>query len=522
MQRRPREPLDVDVVISSDRCMISNHHGRAFIGFAATGPAILLPERLWKWLACPRPKVDKHGRPLVAPYGLRKIEAALQDAGFKAYVIDPDYVAYYARKADVLLIGHHDFFAFGPPSNEWWMLTSREPINRKSFIEFISTPAIWQEKTRRGLRVIVGGPAAWQWEAWPEARKRWPIDTLVEGEAEKVVVKLVEAALRGDHLPSKVVVRPGEEPAVDEIPAIKAPSSVGLVEIMRGCPRGCRFCSVTYKPLRFIPLERIEHEIKVNLNGGVRNVLLHSEDALLYGADGVRPKPEPLLKLHTMVSKYLDAFNAGFSWSHASLAAIKYAEEHGRVVSKIAGLIIDGDVRRFFGVEVGLETGSVRLARRIMPAKASPYRPEEYPDLVEDAFSIMADNNIIPAATFILGLPGETEEDVYATIELLERLKHYPSIIVPMFFVPLGILKGEEPFTKGKIKHYHIEALVTAARHSIRWTEWILERGYVKGIQSAPLRLLLKLAVTYAEWKLQKYVEDHIHHSKVLKATPEK
>lgn len=519
MRGRPREPLDVDVVISSDRCMISNHHGHAFIGFAATGPAVLLPEKIWKWLACPKPKIDGHGRPLVAPYGLRKIEAALQDAGFKAYIIDPDYVLYYVRKASVLLIGHHDFFAFGPPSNEWWMLTGREPINRKSFIEFISNSAIWEEKARRGLKVIVGGPAAWQWEAWPEARKRWPIDALVEGEAEKVVVKLVEAALEGDPLPPKVIVKPGEEPTIEEIPAIKAPSSVGLVEIMRGCPRGCRFCSVTLRPLRFIPLERIEYEIKVNLNGGVRNVLLHSEDVLLYGADGVRPRPEPLLKLHTMVAKYLDAYSAGFSWSHASLAAIKYAEEHGRIISKISDLVIDGDVRPFFGVEVGLETGSVRLARRIMPAKASPYKPEEYPDLVEDAFSIMADNHIIPAATFILGLPGESEEDVYATIELIERLKHYPSIIVPMFFVPLGVLKGEEPFTKSKIKDYHVEALIAAARHSIRWAKWILEKGYAKGVQGAPLRLLLKLAVVYAEKKLHEYLEERVRHSKVLKVT---
>ncbi len=196
-----------------DRCLTSNHHGSEFSGFAATGPAIGVSEKLWKWLACPRMRTDDYGRPWQAPYGLRKIEAALQDAGFRAYVIDPDYVAYYAKKAKTLLIGRNDYFAFGPPSSEWWLLTGREPVNRRSFI----------------------------------------------------------------------------------------------------------------------------------------------------------------------------------------------------------------------GLETGIETGSVRLACEIMPAEAAPYPAGKWPDIVEDAFSIMTDAGLLPAATFILGLPGETEEDVYQTIELLDRLGPIPA-----------------------------------------------------------------------------------------------
>ncbi|WP_460125415.1 B12-binding domain-containing radical SAM protein [Stetteria hydrogenophila] len=510
MLKAPSKVLDVDFVISTDRCLMSDHHGRAFIGFMATGPAVFIPERVWRWIACPKPRVDKYGRPRVAPYGLRKIEAALQDAGFKAYVIDPDYVPFYAGRARALLIGHHDYFAFGPPSNEWWMTTGREPVNRKSFIEFISNPAIWEAKSSRGLKVIVGGPAVWQWEVWPEARKRWPVDTLVDGEAEKVVVKLAEMVINGDPLPGKVVVKPGEEPTIEEIPDIKAPSSTGLVEIMRGCPRGCRFCSVTLRPLRFMPLDKIEREIRVNLEGGVRNVLLHSEDVLLYGADVVRPRAEPLLKLHGMVARYLEKYRAGFAWSHASLAAVKYAEEHGRIVSRISEMILDNDVRKFFGVEVGIETGSVRLARKIMPAKAAPYRIEEWPQIVEEAFAILADNNIVPAATFILGLPGETEEDVYDTIELIERLKPYPSLIVPMFFVPMGVLKGEKPFTRDLVKDYHIEAMVASALHTIKWAERIIERGYLGGIHGAPIRLILRRLLAYSERKIRQHASEYI------------
>jgi hypothetical protein len=157
--KKPKKVLPVDFILSVDRCLMSDHHGKVFIGFAATGPAIGVPKKLWKWIACPSPGIDDYGRPKVAPYALRKLEASLQDAGFRAHVIDPEYVPYYVlHGARALMIGHHDYFALGPPSNEWWLLTGKIPVNRESFIEFISHPAIWEAKYRLGLKIVVGGP----------------------------------------------------------------------------------------------------------------------------------------------------------------------------------------------------------------------------------------------------------------------------------------------------------------------------------------------------------------------------
>ncbi len=506
--KKPKKALDIDFVLSVDRCLMSNHHERIFIGFAATGPAIGVPEKLWKWVACPPPGVDEYGRPKVAPYALRKLEAALQNRGFKAHVVDPDYVPYYALNgAKALMIGHHDYFALGPPSNEWWLLTGRTPVNRKSFIEFISHPAIWEAKEKYGMKIIVGGPAVWQWEACGEALKKWPVDLLVDGEADRVIVDIAERVLEGGALPRKIVVNPKDSPRIADIPEIKLPSVGGLVEIMRGCPRGCKFCSVTLRPLRFMPLDKIEREILVNLESG-QGVVLHSEDVLLYGADGVKPRAEPLIRLHEMVAKHLDEYEAGFSWSHVSLAATKYAEEHGRVVSKITDLVLNCDNRKFFGVEVGIETGSVRLARKIMPAKAAPYSVESWPDIVEEAFSILVDNNVFPASTYILGLPGETEDDVIKTIELLERLKPYPSFIVPMFFVPMGALKDREGFKRTYLTDCHIDAMVLSANHSIKWAKWIIERGYFDKPKYTPLKLAVEYFMRYAEKKIHNYTRE--------------
>ncbi len=481
--------------------MMTNHRGKEFLGFVATGPPIGMPESLWLAICAPKIEVDELGRPREAPYGLRKIEAALQDAGFNAAVVDPDHLHKHLDTVKVILIGHHDYFAYGPPSSEWWSITGLEPVNRRSFIKFMNSPAVRKAKEKKA-RIIVGGPAAWQWLYELELAEKWGVDTIVDGEGEKVVVELVDRALREEQLPKYVYVGVDNVPKIEEIPVIKGASVNGLVEIMRGCQRGCKFCSVTLRPLRFIPLEKIIAEIEVNLRAGARGVILHSEDVLLYHADGIKPRPEPLVKLHEEVVKKIGE-ERSLAWSHASLAAIKYAEESYRLVSKLMNEYVLNEHRRFLGVEVGIETGSPRLARKIMVAKSLPYPPEQWPDVVEDAFRIMHENMIIPAATVILGLPEETPDDVVKTIELVERLRPYRSLIVPMFFVPMGALKKNKWFLRDNLRPEHVEAIMKMYEHARRWVPDIM-KIYMKSPVYAPVKFLLKYFLWYVDRKVEK------------------
>lgn len=490
--------MRVEIVISTDRTMMTNHHGKEFLGFLATGPAYKIPERLWLYLCCPRPEVDEHGRPREAPYGLRKIEAALQEAGFEAHIIDPDYLHKYVESAKILMVGHHDFFAYGPPSSEWWLITGMEPVNRKSFFKFMESEAVRAMK-RRGVKIVVGGPAAWQWLWEPELTERWGVDVIVEGEADEVIVELTKKILAGERVPNYVYVGAKESPSVEKIPIIKGASVNGLVEITRGCPRGCRFCSVTLRPLRHIPIEHVVKEVEVNVSRGVKHAILHSEDVLLYGSYTVVPNPDKVMELHEAVTKRVESL----AWSHASLSAIVVAQRRFKLVTRVTELVFSRLDQRYLGVEVGIETGSPRLASKIMPAKALPFKPEEWPNVVEEAFAIMHDHKILPAATFILGLPGEEPEDVVKTVELLERLKRYRSLIVPMFFVPMGALKGEESGVAGMtVTPEHAEAMRVAFWHTVRWAQDIVSNFYMRGAKYLPLRLVLKFFLWLATKKM--------------------
>lgn len=493
--------INAEIVITTDRTLMTNHHGKEFLGFIATAPPIALPEFMWMYICCPKPKIDKFGRPLEAPYGLRKIEAALQNAGFNAQIIDPDYLDRYVNSAKILMIGHHDFFAYGPPSSEWWLITKKEPINRRSFIRLMESKAVKAMK-KKGVRFVVGGPAAWQWLWEPELVDRWGIDLIIEGEADKVIVEVTKKLLDNEPIPKYISVGAKECPGTDEIPLIKAPSINGLVEITRGCPRGCRFCSVTLRPLRHMPIDRILKEVEVNVVNGVAHTIFHSEDVLLYGTSSVEPNPEAVLKLHTNVIKGVKGLRS-LAWAHASLAAITYAQRKYKLITNITETIYSNLEQDYLGVEVGIETGSPRLAKIIMPAKAAPFKPEEWPDVVEEAFAIMHDHHIIPAATFILGFPGEEPEDVIKTIELLERLKNYRSIIVPMIFVPMGALKSSKVGIVGlKFTSEHAEAMSVAFWHTIRWAEDIMSSFYFKRKVYTPLRFLLKIFLWYTKKKM--------------------
>ncbi|MDR1993580.1 MAG: hypothetical protein LBQ98_08860 [Nitrososphaerota archaeon] len=72
-----------------------------------------------------------------------------------------------------------------------------------------------------------------------------------------------------------------------------------MIEIGRSCCRGCQFCNVTLRPLRWYPIEKIEWELQVNCESDkVRGVCLHTEDVMLYGSKNIMSNDEKLLKLH--------------------------------------------------------------------------------------------------------------------------------------------------------------------------------------------------------------------------------
>ncbi|MEM3627093.1 MAG: radical SAM protein [Candidatus Bathyarchaeia archaeon] len=467
-----------EILLTADRTLMSDYHGNEFLGFGTCAPPNVIPDKLYEWLFFP-PIKTRRGIPRAAPYGLRKIEAQLLREGFNVLTVAPDHLKRYIHEAKVLGIHVMDPFGLGPASSTFAAILKKEPFLAQHFRALLSSPEIRRAK-KRGLKIIVGGSGVWQFRYRPKFVEEYGIDCIIEGEAEKVVGKIFRAALDGEPLPQYYEVGIKETPSLDEIPDIAGPSINGLIEIGRGCCRGCEFCSVTLRPLRWYPYEKIMREIEVNMKiGRIRSQCLHAEDVMLYGSRNTLPNEEKLVKLHEMVLKKADSIG----WSHCSLAAVAAKP---KLLSKIAEIILQK--QSWWGAEIGIETGSPEIAKKIMPAKAHPFKAEEWPEVVRMGMGLMHDNKLIPACTLIVGVPEETESDLIKTIELVEDLKDIRSLIVPLFFVPLGKMKDEEWFKETEMKELHNELLVKCLEHDFYWIDKLIELSFAKRISANIIR----------------------------------
>jgi hypothetical protein len=88
---------------------------------------------------------------------------------------------------------------------------------------------------------------------------------------------------------------------------------------------------------------------------------------------------------------------------------------------------------------IGLETGSVQMAKRIMPSKGVPFSIEDWPSVVLEGLRVLNENNWFPMMTLIVGNPGETDEDVMATLDLIYEMERRGlfAFLVPSIFTPL-------------------------------------------------------------------------------------
>lgn len=481
------------IVLTADETMMSQYRWGIFVGFSTCMPQGIIPDWFFFTIFAP-PVPRKNGRALYADFGLRVIEASL------AAVFGPDEVAVVhprdlermvGSRTEIIGISGHDYLGINPPTSQFVDLVNiGPPYNRVKFFELMKKP-ILREKT-----VVAGGKAAWQL-ADEEIMDKLGIDYVVLGEGELTVPQVFQAILAGENLPRIIK---GEEPSAEEIPNIRGATIHGLVEISRGCGRGCSFCTPGMQKLRFKSIEHIVRDVKTNVDAGQRSISLHSEDLLRYGAKGLRPNERQVLQLIERVGAVEGIKSIGAS--HIALASVYHNPDLLATVSETVYSMLDQD---WLGAQTGIETGSPRLIAMHMRGKALPSPPEKWPEIVKHAFGILTDHKWFNAATLINGLPGETVDDVLKSIELVDDLRGTLSLIVPMNFVSMrgSLLDAEETFTIAKMTPAHWQLMGECIEHDLSILPMLI-REYRNTI-SLKSWLLVRVANWMAK-KLRRYV----------------
>ncbi|MEM4971346.1 MAG: radical SAM protein [Sulfolobales archaeon] len=453
-----------EVVLTADRGSFTDYGGSSVLGYVACMPARLVPRLFMDKLFTPPVKSDKYGRASIAPYALRKLEALLIRSGFSTWVVVPEKIERAIRMgAKVIGISVHDPLGMDPVSYKLSMIFGGGETWTARFFRELGEK-IEKLKKRYGFKVIIGGPGAWE---LVNQRPSYA-DVIFIGEAERDLPAIVKRLINGEEVPP--VVR-GRDPKVEEIPAIVNPARLGEVQITRGCPRGCWFCSITPETFRSMPLDLIKKEVEVNLRAGINRVEMITDDVLLYGSQKLRTNHEAIVKLYTeLMSMGVD----GLWFPHISAPAVRESPKTVKAMAEIARY----DSRRAVAPVVGLESGSIKILNKYMRAKAFPWRPEDWWDIIIDATAIMNENYIYPCYTMTIGYPEETEDDVEDSIELVQKIIDHEFIawIFPLPVIPMGTSRiKDNPFpVLEKLPKNYWDLLYISWRYNLKITRKLI------------------------------------------------
>ena len=490
------------VVLSADCTLMSPYRGISLASFFGCAPALDFnrsKDSFWYYIlknqVTPRVLFDFICNPIghnngianFAPYGLRKLEASLLSDGYNpgdVVVAHPDYIdKFIGPETEVVGIYEMDPLGMGPVTMTFTfgrkMMSYDELYNRDLHLRINAA------KNRNGskAKVIVGASGTWQYNYDPAKIEEYGLYGIVEGdlggigpELDGVGARFFNAVINGELETSnpfkksefKVEIKEfvksdrkyhgrffhySDEPSIDEIPNIVNPSMHGMIEVMRGCGRGCKFCDVTLRPLRYYPIEKIQKEIEINMKyGGLKNAWIQSDDIFVYGLNprttkNMQPNREAIEELFKGI---MDTGIEHTNPTHGTLAGAIADERLVPNVSKI----IKSSPDNFIGIQCGLETGSIRLIGKYADRKLAPFRPSEWHWVVKEGVKTLNEHYWIPAFTLIMGLDNnESMDDSWETIRLIHELEtEQPDskfTVTPLTFVPIGLLEKSSFFDIG-------------------------------------------------------------------------
>ncbi len=195
------------------------------------------------------------------------------------------------------------------------------------------------------------------------------------------------------------------------------------IEISRGCPYLCQYCQTPFllgrKP-RHRSLENTLHIVDIYLKKGKKDFRFISPNA--FGYLDPSPKDDYLfLKLITALHNKIDGKGRIFIGSFPSEVRPDYVTP---AKVEIVKKYCSND-----NLVLGAQSGSSKILKKMK-------RAHSVEDVI-NAVEIIISYGLIANVDFIFGNPGETEEDIEATIWLIHKLIEMGAKIHGHYFMPL-------------------------------------------------------------------------------------
>ncbi len=254
-------------------------------------------------------------------------------------------------------------------------------------------------------------------------------DYVVIGEGEDTLPELINTIISGKDVcgvrgiaykdkNGRTIITDKREPVdLDNYPCFDPDIVRAPLEISRGCPFRCRYCQtprIFGNKIRHRSMDRIVHFSRY-----YRDLRFTSSNALAYGSDGIHPRFDKVEKLLSAL-KDTGARNIFFGTFPSEVRPEFVTDESLELITKYCTNT---------KVSLGAQSGSDRILRKIL-------RGHTVDDVVR-SLELCFDHGITPVVDFMVGFPGETEEEQEMSLELIQWICKKGGNIHSHYLTPL-------------------------------------------------------------------------------------
>jgi len=312
---------------------------------------------------------------------------------------------YDSRKMGDVLRESHGLELTDDPEQADVLLLNTCSIREKAQEKVFSQLGVWKDwKQRRpGLVIGVGGCVASQEGA--AIRERAPHVDLVFGPQTLHRLPEMLSRARDQHLPSVDVSFPEIE-KFDRLPEPRAEGPSAFVSVMEGCSKYCTFCVVPYTRGEEIsrPFDDVIAEVAQLAAQGVREVNLLGQNVNAYRGRMDDGETADLALLIRYVAAVDGIERIRYTTSHPVEFSDALIETYAEVPELVSHL------------HLPVQSGS----DRILLAMKRGHSAFDYKQRLKKLRAIRPDISL--SSDFIVGFPGETEQDFRHTMQLIHEI----------------------------------------------------------------------------------------------------
>ena len=240
----------------------------------------------------------------------------------------------------------------------------------------------------------------------------------------------------------------------DNLPPARVDGATAFVSIMEGCSKYCSFCVVPYTRGEEIsrPFDGVLTEVAELAGSGVKEVTLLGQNVNAYRgvmADGAQADFALLL---SYVAEMPGIERLRYTTSHPGEFSQRQIDAYAEIPKLVSH------------VHLPVQSGS----DRILAAMKRSYTALEYKSIIRRLRAVRPDISI--SSDFIVGFPGETEQDFAATLKLIDDVGFdgsFSFIYSPRPGTPAASLPDEVPYAVKLARLQQLQARIEAQTRAV-------------------------------------------------------